>query len=63
MDPLEQIMLRMKDLQPQIPSWAKAEHMEHGIFLWKFVPLSLAKPHKDWICAHIRVPLSTVKIG
>ena len=36
---------------------------EHGIFLWKFVPLSLAKPHKDWICAHIRVPLSTVKIG
>ena len=39
MDPLEQIMLRMKDLQPQIPSWAKAEHMEISIpqkELWRY---------------------------
>ena len=39
MDPLEQIMLRMKDLQPQIPSWEKAEHMEISIpqkELWRY---------------------------
>ena len=39
MDPLEQIMLRMKELQPQIPSWAKAERMEISIpqqELWRY---------------------------
>lgn len=25
---MEQMMLRMTELQPQIPSWAKAENME-----------------------------------
>ena len=28
MDPMEQTMLRLRDLQPRIPSWAKAERME-----------------------------------
>lgn len=28
MDHMEQMMLRMTELQPKIPSWAKAENME-----------------------------------
>ena len=28
MDHMEQMMLRMTELQPKIPSWAKAEQME-----------------------------------
>ena len=28
MDHMEQMMLRMTELQPKIPSWAKAEKME-----------------------------------
>ena len=28
MDYMEQMMLRMTELQPKIPSWAKAEQME-----------------------------------
>nr|MBQ4454397.1 hypothetical protein [Clostridia bacterium] len=51
MDPLEQIMLRMKELQPQIPSWAKAEHMEISIpqkELWRYSedPATHKKKHK-----------------
>ena len=52
MDPLEQIMLRMKDLQPQIPSWAKAEHMEISIpqkDLWRYSkdPAKQRNKHKN----------------
>lgn len=28
MDHMEQMMLRMTELEPKIPSWAKAENME-----------------------------------
>lgn len=51
MDPLEQIMFRMKELPPQIPSWAKAEHMEISIpqkELWRYSkdPAIQKKKHK-----------------
>ncbi len=39
MDHMEQMMLRMKELQPKIPSWAKAEQMEictPQSELWKY---------------------------
>jgi hypothetical protein len=39
MNHMEQMMLRMTELQPKIPSWAKAEHMELCIpqkELWKY---------------------------
>ena len=51
MDPLEQIMIRMKDLQAQIPSWAKTEHMEISIpqkELWRYSedPATQRKKHE-----------------
>ena len=39
MDHIEQRMLKMRELQPKVPSWAKAEHMETSvpqIDLWKY---------------------------
>lgn len=39
MDPMEQRMLRMAELRPRIPFWAKAEQMENCIpqrELWKY---------------------------
>ena len=27
MDPMEQMLLRLRELQPEVPSWAKAEQM------------------------------------
>lgn len=39
MDHMEQMMLRMTELQPKIPSWAKAENMEFCTpqkELWKY---------------------------
>lgn len=39
MDHMEQMMLRMTELQPKIPSWAKAENMEACTpqkELWKY---------------------------
>ena len=39
MDHMEQMMLRMKELHPIIPSWAKAEQMEictPQSELWKY---------------------------
>lgn len=39
MDPLEQLILRMTELQPKIPSWTKVEHMERCTAqkeLWKY---------------------------
>ena len=39
MDPMEQMMLRMAELQLKIPSWAKAEQMENCIpqkELWNY---------------------------
>lgn len=51
MDPLEQIMLRVEELQPQIPSWVKAEQMEISIpqkDLWRYSedPATQKKKHK-----------------
>ena len=40
MDHMEQMMLRMTELQPKIPSWAKAENMEICTpqkDLWKYM--------------------------
>ena len=39
MDHREQMMLKIRELQPIVPSWAKAEHMEASvpqIDLWKY---------------------------
>jgi len=39
MDRVEQMLLRMTELQPHIPAWAKAEHMEISTSqrtLWKY---------------------------
>ena len=39
MNHMEQIIIRMKELQPKIPSWAKAEQMENCIpqsELWRY---------------------------
>ena len=39
MDPMEQMLLRLSELQPEVLSWAKAEHMEISvpqIELWKY---------------------------
>ena len=39
MDPMEQMLLRLSELQPKVPSWAKAEQMEISvpqIELWKY---------------------------
>jgi hypothetical protein len=39
MDPMEQMLLRLRELQPKVPSWAKDEQMEISvpqIELWKY---------------------------
>ncbi len=52
MDPMEQMLLRLRELQPEVPSWAKAEHMEISvpqIELWKYTANSVfgkRKKHK-----------------
>lgn len=49
MDPMEQSLLRIPELQPKIPSWAKAEQMERCIplkDLWHFSPDAAGQKHK-----------------
>ena len=39
MDPMEQSLLRLRELRPEVPFWAKAEQMEISvpqIELWKY---------------------------
>lgn len=31
MDPMGQMLLRLSELQPKVPSWAKAEQMEISV--------------------------------
>jgi hypothetical protein len=49
MDHMEQIMLRMAELHPQIPAWAKAEQMGSSIpqiELWRFSSDAVRQKHK-----------------
>ena len=44
MDPMEQMLLRLRELQPEVPSWAKADQMEISvpqIELWKYTANSI----------------------
>ena len=49
MDPMEQMLLRLRELQPEVPSWAKAEQMEISVpqtELWKYPPKAIFRKHK-----------------
>ena len=49
MDPMEQMLLRLSELQPEVPSWAKAEQMEISvpqIELWKYTANSILGKQK-----------------
>jgi len=50
MDHMELIMLRMAELLPKIPSWAKAEQMEISVSqkeLWKYSDSNSVKNKKQ----------------
>ena len=50
MDHMELIMLRMAELLPKIPSWAKAEQMEISVpqkELWKYSDSIFVKTDKQ----------------
>ena len=54
MDHMEQMTLRMTELQPKIPSWAKAEKMENCTpqkDLWKYTdaPAGVASKKRERI--------------
>ena len=60
MDRVEQMLLRMTELQPQIPAWAKAEHMEISTSqrtLWKYTDEASQTKRRDFLYAivHCRV--------
>ena len=49
MDPMEQMLLRLRELQPEVPSWAKAEQMEISVpqtELWKCPAKAIFRKHK-----------------
>ena len=60
MNRVEQMLLRMTELQPQIPFWAKAEQMEICTpqkELWKYTDDALRTKIRDFLYAivHCRV--------
>ena len=49
MDPMEKILLHLRELQPEVPSWAKAEQMEISvpqIEIWKYSVNSILRKKK-----------------
>ena len=49
MDPMEQMLLRLRELQPEVPSWAKAEQMEISVpqtELWKYPAKAIFRKQK-----------------
>ena len=49
MDPMEQMLLRLRELQPEVPPWAKAEQMEISVpqtELWKYPAKAIFRKQK-----------------
>ena len=49
MDPMGQMLLCLSELQPKVPSWAKAEQLEISvpqIELWKYTAKAMLGKHK-----------------
>ena len=68
MDRVEQMLLRMTELQPQIPFWAKAEQMEICTpqkELWKYTDDALRTKKRDFLYAivHCRVAYAVILIS
>ena len=64
MDPMEQMLLRLHELQPEVPSWAKAEQMEISVpqtELWKYPAKAIQEAPQDQEAADGDVQESSIR--